>query len=108
VRTRFGTPDETLFIGEDSLHWLYASRGLAITMSHRGKAVLQYVHPEDFGWLKGAPTGRRNRRRRLACQPSVDGVLAQAWPVGFEPNSRRYSTAALPEIWATVKPRNGS
>jgi len=54
VRARFGTPDETLSIGEDSVHWLYASRGLAITMSRRDKDFLRYVHPEDFGWLRSS------------------------------------------------------
>lgn len=54
VRTRFGTPEETLSMGEDSVHWLYASRGLSITVSRRGKEVLQYVHPEDFGWLRSS------------------------------------------------------
>jgi len=58
VRARFGTPEETLSIGEDGVHWLYASRGLAITISHQGKEFLRYVHPEDLGWLRSNLEGQ--------------------------------------------------
>ena len=41
-----------LSMGEEGVHWLYPSRGLHIAMSQRGKEVLQYVHPQEFRWVR--------------------------------------------------------
>lgn len=48
---RFGEPESRETSGEDAL-LLYPSRGLHITVPGSGRALIQYVHPKDFAWLK--------------------------------------------------------
>lgn len=47
-------------------HFLYPDRGLAITLDPRGRAVLQYVHPRDFDWL----------RTNLTAPPDIAGAAS--------------------------------
>ncbi len=49
---RFGQPEERVRVDENTTHWLYPSRGLDIALNRKGKDVLQYVHPEDFDWVR--------------------------------------------------------
>jgi len=49
---RFGQPDERVTVDEDTTHWLYPSRGLDVALNRRGKDLLQYVHPDDFDWVR--------------------------------------------------------
>lgn len=47
-RLRFGEPERTLVLDENTQRWLYPSKGLAILIDHKGKEVLQYLVPGDF------------------------------------------------------------
>ncbi len=52
VLGRFGYPEERVVVDENTTHWLYPSRGLDVVLDRRGNDVLQYVHPEDFDWVR--------------------------------------------------------
>ena len=52
VLARFGQPEERVTVDENTTHWLYPSRGLDVALNRRGKDVLQYVHPDDFDWVR--------------------------------------------------------
>jgi hypothetical protein len=52
VNERFGPPTERKPGAEQVEHLLYPERGLAVTLDTKGRAVLQYVHPTDFAWLR--------------------------------------------------------
>jgi len=49
---RFGTPDERIRISEHIEHFLYPGRGLDLALDGKGKEVLQYVAPREFGRLR--------------------------------------------------------
>ncbi|WP_428607684.1 hypothetical protein [Sedimenticola sp.] len=47
---RFGEPEKKLADSDSAIvHWLYPSKGLDIAVNSKGKEVLQYVNPADFG-----------------------------------------------------------
>ncbi len=52
VLARFGEPEERVTIDDNTAHWFYPSRGLAIVLDRSGKDLLQYVHPDDFDWVR--------------------------------------------------------
>ncbi|MDR0997020.1 MAG: hypothetical protein LBL69_05075 [Zoogloeaceae bacterium] len=57
---RFGQPTETLTSGKEETenrftHYLYPDKGLAIERDPKGKVVLQYVAPADFGRIIRTP-----------------------------------------------------
>ena len=62
VNERFGPPAERKPGADQVEHLLYPERGLAVTLDTQGRAVLQYVHPSDFAWL---------RQHLLTAEPAV-------------------------------------
>lgn len=48
VRTRFGTPTETVRVHTEQQHWLYPEKGLDLILNANGKEVLQYLSPGGF------------------------------------------------------------
>lgn len=52
VLQRFGPPAERMRSGEHREHFLYPDRGLDLQLDAKGKEVLQYVAPRDFGRLR--------------------------------------------------------
>jgi hypothetical protein len=61
VRARFGEPSERIESAGGVAHWLYPDRGLAVTLSERGRELIDYVDPADFGWLREALGADRGR-----------------------------------------------
>ena len=59
VRGRFGDPEERVTVDKNTTHWLYPSRGLDVALNRRGKDVLQYVHPDDFDWVRSGLEANR-------------------------------------------------
>lgn len=57
ARTRFGEPDEIVRVDDGTQHWLYAAKGLDLTLDPDGRELLQYVHPAHFERLRG-PLGK--------------------------------------------------
>ena len=49
---RFGEPSERVSAAESVTHWLYPTRGLAITCAPGGRCVFQYADPGEFGMLR--------------------------------------------------------
>jgi hypothetical protein len=49
---RFGEPSERVSAAESVTHWLYPSRGLAITCAPEGRCVFQYGVPGEFEALR--------------------------------------------------------
>ena len=58
VLARFGEPEERVTIDHNTAHWFYRSRGLAIVLERSGKDLLQYVHPDDFEWVRQGLEGK--------------------------------------------------
>lgn len=52
---RFGAPAERIRDGEHREHFLYPDKGLELQIDAKGKEVLQYVAPRDFGRLLRDP-----------------------------------------------------
>jgi hypothetical protein len=52
IQARFGEPAERMRTEAGESHLLYPEMGLDIVLPLRGKPLLQYVHPQDFGWLR--------------------------------------------------------
>ena len=48
IRTRFGEPDQRTEL-EGVVHFLYPEKGLDIVIIEKGKEIIQYVIPSDFG-----------------------------------------------------------
>ncbi|MCK4951943.1 MAG: hypothetical protein KAS48_09000, partial [Gammaproteobacteria bacterium] len=48
IRTRFGEPDQRTEL-EGVVHFLYPEKGLDIVIIEKGKEVIQYVIPGDYG-----------------------------------------------------------
>jgi len=55
VLERFGAPAERLRDGEHREHFLYPDKGLELQLDAKGREVLQYVAPKDFGRLLRDP-----------------------------------------------------
>jgi hypothetical protein len=53
VRNHFGPPAERIETETGQVHWLYPRLGLDLAVDSKGKELLQYVRPEDFGRLRG-------------------------------------------------------
>jgi len=51
IVARFGPPEQRE-TSEDGTLLLYPSRGVHITVPDGGRELIQFVHPEDFAWLK--------------------------------------------------------
>lgn len=52
ITKRFGTPQETRTEPDTGVvHWLYPARGMDIARDPKGKVVIQYVNPSDYGAL---------------------------------------------------------
>ena len=52
IEKRFGQPDEKVVDPvSGAVHWLYANKGVDVTLSDDAKEVLQYVIPENFSKL---------------------------------------------------------
>ena len=52
ILQRFGTPTERIRQGETLEHFLYPEKGLDVVLDSKGKEVLQYVAPAQFGRLR--------------------------------------------------------
>jgi len=52
ILQRFGVPGEKIRLDENISHWLYPEKGLDVRLDAKGKEVLQYVAPRDFGRLR--------------------------------------------------------
>jgi hypothetical protein len=52
VLARFGEPVERLAGHSGVAHWLYPERGVAVTLAERGRDLVHYVLPADFGALR--------------------------------------------------------
>lgn len=57
ILQRFGKPAERLPQGETLEHFLYPDKGLDLVLDSKGKEVLQYVAPAQFGRLR-EPLGK--------------------------------------------------
>ncbi len=52
VLQRFGRPTERIRSSESVEHFLYPDRGLDVVLDSKGKELLQYVAPQQFGQLR--------------------------------------------------------
>lgn len=52
VAQRFGPPAQRIRGNEHLEHWLYPTVGLSLALDAKGKEVLQYVAPTQFGQLR--------------------------------------------------------
>ncbi len=48
---RFGKPDHLIVANTNTSHYLYHDKGVDIILNQKGKEVMQYVAPKDFGRL---------------------------------------------------------
>jgi len=65
---RFGPPQETLRMDDETLHLLYPQLGLDLIINPGGRDVLQYVAPRDFARLR-TPLLQQQARPPEAAQP---------------------------------------
>ena len=52
LNSRFGTAEETMRLDDNTEFWLYPQKGLVISISQKGKEVLQYVPLAGFERLR--------------------------------------------------------
>lgn len=52
INSRFGQPEERLAVDDNTEFWLYPQKGLAISISKRGKEVFQYIPIGNFSRLQ--------------------------------------------------------
>ncbi len=55
VESRFGAPDARRVDEQGTEYWIYPRQGLVIALPRQGKAVLQYVAPQDHEQRLAAP-----------------------------------------------------
>lgn len=60
VESRFGPAPERFSSAENTVHWLYPERGLDVTINRQAKEALQYVHPDDFAWIRAGLARERD------------------------------------------------
>jgi len=48
LRSRFGQPSSIRRLDENTQVWLYAPRGILVTIQNRGKDIIHYVNPDHF------------------------------------------------------------
>jgi len=66
IKSRFGQPEERLAVNDNTEFWLYPQKGLVISISKKGKEVLQYIPVRDFSRLKQsilATVGHANQEK---------------------------------------------
>ena len=52
IKRRFGEPAERIVIDQKRQHLLFPERGLDLLLDEKGKELLQYVDPTEFGKLR--------------------------------------------------------
>ena len=52
IKRRFGEPAERIVIDQKRQHLLFPERGLDLLLDEKGKELLQYVDPAEFGKLR--------------------------------------------------------
>ena len=52
IQSRFGEPAERIVIDQKRQHLLFPERGLDLLLDEKGKELLQYVDPAEFGKLR--------------------------------------------------------
>lgn len=54
LKSKFGQPEDIMILDDNTEFWLYAKKGLVISVSKRGKEVLQYIPIANFERLKNS------------------------------------------------------
>ncbi len=52
LKSKFGPAEEVMPLDDNTVFWLYPSRGLVISISKKGKEIMQYVPLADFQRLR--------------------------------------------------------
>ena len=54
LKSKFGSAEEVMALDDNTVFWLYPSRGLVISISKKGKEIMQYVPLADFQRLRNS------------------------------------------------------
>ncbi len=54
LKSKFGAAEEVMPLNDNTVFWLYPSKGLVISISKKGKEIMQYVPLADFQRLRNS------------------------------------------------------